>query len=719
MVDASGRAIAGPTQVGEGGRRMVASVPALPRGVYTVRWRVLSTLDGHVTAGSFVFAVGAGEEPQTRPQTGITPPPVLVALRWMTLVTALLLAGVAIFRAAVLMPAMSRMPDEAALLVREAALPRLEAWRIVSATLLLVSLVLEFAGQAAFLLGGDLPSLARRSVLGPLVVETHLGWSLLVRAVMTLLLLLPGTAGGRILRAAGVVWFVVLAAVIVILGGPAALQGSHVTLIVLVATVYGLASVMAAVILPAVPDLRIPEGRWVSPVAAAILLWGFTLSSHAAAGGAAAIAIDWLHLIGIAVWVGGLPALVRVFSALPDPARGTVSKYLVPRVSQAAALALAFVMLTGLPAAVRNVGAWSALLPSLYGRLLLVKVALVLPLIALGALNRFAYRPRIERSGDALALGRFRRSVAVEIVIGVAILLVVAVLSITPPAAITQPAAETRGVILAGIADDLQVRLTVAPAEAGWNDLRAVVNQFDTGRPVVGAAVSVTLHAMNRVEDLRIDLPPAGGAGAYAASGDVLTVGWWEIAVEVRQGNRSREIRVPLVVGEPDRQPDPAAAQLLARVGRRMRTIQSWVELEQITDGVGHVAATRFEAIRPDRLRYRTASGSEAVIIGAVRYSREQGGAWVRDVLPQPLLLEGLYLSYVNGAAAVRFGREEACPNERCRVVLWEIPSARASFAARIGLRTGHIYTLAMVAPQHYMTSEPAGLNAPVRIAPP
>lgn len=717
VTDAAGRNIAGPAHVSEGGRRMRASLPTLPAGVYTVRWRVLSTVDGHVTAGSFVFAVGTREQPQTRPETGIAPPPSLVAFRWAALLTGLLLAGIIVFHAAVLTPALSRLAPDIALQIRAVAAPRLETWRMVSAVLVLLSLAVEFTGQAALLLGGDLSIVARRAVLGPLLIETRGGWSLLVRAAMAALLLMPGTPPWRILRGAGLVWFVIVTAVIVFLGGPAAVLGSHVTVIVLVAAVYGLASVLAAVILPAIPDLRIPEGRWVRPAAAALLLWGYTLSSHAAAGGAAAMAVDWLHLAGVALWVGGLPALLRVLSALPDADRRAAGRILVPRVSQAAGLALVVVVLTGLLAAIRNVGVWTALLPSLYGRLLLIKVALVLPLMTLGALNRFVYRPGIARGQDGPALARFRRSVTVEVAIGTMILLVVAVLSITPPAAVTQPASEAVGVVLAGIADDLRVRLSVTPAGAGWNDVQAAVARIDSGAPVADATVRLRLHAMDRVEDRSIDLLPSGGT--YTASGDVLATGWWEIAVEVRHGGRTRETRVPLVVGDVERQPDAGAEQLLARARRQMRTIRSWVEAEQLTDGAGNVVATRFEVARPDRLRYRTTSGSEATIIGAERYSRERDGDWVRDELPQPLALEGLYLSYLTGADKIRFGREEFCPDEPCRVVLWEIESARASFAARVGLRTGRIHTLAMVAPSHYMTSVPSGLNMPVRIIAP
>lgn len=57
-----------------GGDETTASVPvtgALPDGTYTVVWRVLSVVDGHLIAGSFAFRVRAG----TSTPTAGTPEP--------------------------------------------------------------------------------------------------------------------------------------------------------------------------------------------------------------------------------------------------------------------------------------------------------------------------------------------------------------------------------------------------------------------------------------------------------------------------------------------------------------------------------------------------------------------------------------------------------------------------------------------------------------------
>lgn len=712
-----GSRVSGSDQVSERGRRIHVALPRpLAPGTYTVRWRVLSAVDGHVTSGAFVFAVGEGRRSEEIPQTGERPGFLLVVARWLTLLAGLLLTGVVAYQAVILGPILRRLSPEQGLVIRE-ALPGLRRLRAVGNGVFLAALALEFTAEAAAVLGGGPATILRRGVLVPLIVETRGGWSLLVRAFMAILLLLPDAAAWRILRAAGLVWFVILTAVITFLGGPAAVQGSHVTVIVLVGAVYGLASIMAAIILPGTRDVHVPEWRWTRPAAAGMLLWGFTLGSHAASGGIPAAAVDWLHLVAAAVWVGGLPALLVTLHDVPHTERMLLARALVPRASEVAGIALLVMIVTGTAAAWRNVGVLRGFVESFYGRVLLTKLALVLLIVGLGALNRFVFRPRIASGQNGRALTRFRLSVGVEVALAAAILLVVSVLTITPPAAVTQPSREARAVVLGGIADDLRVRLSISPAAPGWNDVEATVTRAQDGRSVTDATIQVVLHAMDHVESRTVDLAPS--TEAYTASGDLLAPGWWEATVRIRLGERTSETRFPLIVGEISRTPQSDAKALLERVLRRMQSYQSWREAEQITDGRGNAVLTRFEAVRPDRLRYRTSSGSEVVIVGTVRYTRESGGGWRRDELPQPLTLEGPLASYLNGAEWVRFGPEEICDTEPCRVLLWDIESAKASFAARVGLHTLRIHTLAMVAPEHYMTSQAYDLGMRIRIVPP
>jgi len=79
VLDTTGRSMdAGPaTPVPGRPTQLRATLGELPRGVYTVSWRVLSKTDGHVTAGVFAFGIGVkvGAVPAAREATAVTSPP--------------------------------------------------------------------------------------------------------------------------------------------------------------------------------------------------------------------------------------------------------------------------------------------------------------------------------------------------------------------------------------------------------------------------------------------------------------------------------------------------------------------------------------------------------------------------------------------------------------------------------------------------------------------
>ena len=692
-----GRRLARGDGVSTDGRRMRlgldAALPAGGEGAHVVRWRVLSAVDGHMASGSYVFAVGAqvpvGPEPASRSPD--LPPPVLVLARWLSYVGALLLAGVVLFEA-IILPRAVRQLDGVAIRSGGMTSIALSRLRTAAAVVTLAALGFEFLAQAAQVVGGGFGQALRREVISSLLVQTKIGWSTLLRAFAGVLLALSDGPGGRILRAAGLVWLAVFTAVVILLGGPSALGSSHVALIVLVGTVYGLASLLAARLIPSVPDVQVPRWRGASVVAAGVLLAGFTLTSHAAGSSLVLSFFDWLHLLAAAIWVGGLPALLVAVRRTPAEARPVVSRLLVPLVSTWAALALLVMLLTGLAASWTFVGSLHGLVATLYGRSLLVKLTLVGGLIVFGAVNRFVFRARIE-GGTPGAIEGFRVSASVEVGVAAAILLVVAALGIMPPASATAERPADEGILYVGLIAGERVRLRLSPAAAGLNEVS-----------VEGLPASVRARRLETLQE--VSVTPDGSVE--------LRDGWWEIVILSERG----QVTFPLIVGAPPSESDPQAVRLLARARSMMERVRTWREVEQITDGKGGVVETVFDVARPNRLRYRTSSGAEAVIVGAVRFSRDPGGAWTPDQLAQPITSDGPYVSYMEEAISVRFGGTDRCAGEACRIVLWSLPSGRAEFAARIGAG-GRIYGVAMVAPGHYMTSRVARLDMPVQITPP
>jgi putative copper resistance protein D len=93
-------------------------------------------------------------------------------------------------------------------------------------------------------------------------------------------------------------------------------------------------------------------------------------------------------------------------------------------------------VITGAAGAWVQLGDVASLVGTPYGWLLLAKLALLLPVLALAAVNRRRLVPRLGGPGGAVgrpAMARLARHVAAECALGLAMLAVVSVLSATPP----------------------------------------------------------------------------------------------------------------------------------------------------------------------------------------------------------------------------------------------------------------------------------------------
>ena len=177
------------------------------------------------------------------------------------------------------------------------------------------------------------------------------------------------------------------------------------------------------------------RGRRLLPLAAACsvaLVVVPTLSGHALDRDQPwlfSVPIELGHAAAAAVWLGGLLALVSV---LPAAAASNEERTKVVRRFSTIALGSVVVLaISGLGRAVMELGAVSQIWSTPYGRVLIVKSALFVPLLALGWLNR------------TLLLGQFprlRRSAILELVVLLGIVVAVAVLTELGPAK-TQPRA--------------------------------------------------------------------------------------------------------------------------------------------------------------------------------------------------------------------------------------------------------------------------------------
>ncbi|MET9860817.1 copper resistance protein CopC [Streptomyces smyrnaeus] len=120
-------------------------------------------------------------------------------------------------------------------------------------------------------------------------------------------------------------------------------------------------------------------------VVAAGLAATWAMAEHASTGIQAGVAmpVDVLHLLAVALWLGGLAALFCLLRWGPAPTGTTVRRF-----SRLAFTCVTVLAATGLYQSWRQVGSWSALTGTSYGQLLIVKVLLVGVLVSVGWFSR-------------------------------------------------------------------------------------------------------------------------------------------------------------------------------------------------------------------------------------------------------------------------------------------------------------------------------------------
>jgi len=503
---------------------MTVDLNQLAPGYYTVNWTTVSAVDGHRLQGTYPFAVlnPDGSAPSGAPPpssaggggTGIQPFDAL--LRWLLLIGLMGFAAGFGFAAIVTYPAArSLFGDD-----RRAA-----------------------ASFALWLVAAVVPAAA-------LVIVITNGAALLRQAELNgSLSAIPDLLRGR----AGLYWI------------------ARETL----------PAVGAAVAWLLARRERRPEGILVpgllyTGLALALLsLLTMSLTSHAAAGLGTAWAVpsDFLHLAGVALWLGSvaqLPALLRIRHGLSGAARSRFQGKTLATFSTMAVVCVGVVLLSGTFNALVQMPSWNAFVDTAYGRALLVKLALVAVVLALGLLNAVRIARRFERR--ALAAdptsdeqgARLARSAVLESVAGAAVVAATAVMVFLVPATSAEAQAQAQKSSKAPpvssvyrnstAASDLTVSLTVSPNRVGDNDFKVLLQG-----PDVDQVTRVELRfqfANSAVGQSTVDAQPVPSvAGLYdAQAANFSFVGLWRVTVNVRRNghddaNGNFTVEVPDATG--------------------------------------------------------------------------------------------------------------------------------------------------------------------------
>jgi putative copper resistance protein D len=160
------------------------------------------------------------------------------------------------------------------------------------------------------------------------------------------------------------------------------------------------------------------------------------LAAHAAAVEPAwpALAANALHLLAVGAWWGALPALASRVLTVSGDAPATAAATLA-RFSAAALPMMLTIVGSGIVLALIEVERWAALFGTVYGYLLLAKVALLCAVLWLAARLRWQLLPALRASADAAPASIVGRWIAAECAVAALIVALAAQLGQTVPAA--------------------------------------------------------------------------------------------------------------------------------------------------------------------------------------------------------------------------------------------------------------------------------------------
>ncbi len=485
-------------------------------GYYTVTWETLSRVDGHRIAGQYPITVlnqDGSLPPGTNPAatgvtatvSGVDAKPDRVVTKW-----ALLLAGSVLTGAMIFTWVIGGISGDRASEAREAACRGI----VLAAAAAL--LVLAIAGLAELLLQAD-AVFGSAGKFPDVISSTRWGQ----RWVLRNSLLLPLALGVLALHRQRL--------------------DSRVSRYVLAALI-GLSLAYLAV---------------------------SAMVSHAAAGTGAfwATASDFVHLVAASVWIGMLLQVVLLVRwagrHLPRAQQPAVIASALRRFSLIAVGSVALLLFTGVINSVIELNRPADLLDTGYGRALLIKLILIVPLLIAGAMNAYLFRPQVVEEAERAESGRrggvsggwedlertLARTVRVEAGLASLVLLVVAVLVQLAPArsalAAPSPAGkftETRQV------SGLGVTLNIDPNQPGTNTFEAYLT---------GDAINVERVRLLFLEDkkdafqseLILDQSPTTPLYFVGSGPFINDPGRWKVTVDLRRGAGSTsDLSVPFDV---------------------------------------------------------------------------------------------------------------------------------------------------------------------------
>lgn len=235
-----------------------------------------------------------------------------------------------------------------------------------------------------------------------------------------------------------------------------------------------------------------------------------------------------LHALGGAFWLSALVPLLWSLR-LPRPqARAVLARF-----SAVAMAAVALIALAGLVLAwVQLGGRLMALWQTAYGLRLSAKLGLVAGLLLIAGVNRFLLTPALEGSSTR-TLPRLRRTLGVDLALGLGVLAVTASFPLDPPPRAISRTAAPAGITAVIAAPGGQAVVTLLPGRVGANRLEAWVTD-SAGTPITAKEARILLSLPGAgIEPWRV-LAAMPQPGVYTADGLFLPLaGRWRLRIEL------------------------------------------------------------------------------------------------------------------------------------------------------------------------------------------
>lgn len=460
--------------------------PNLPNGAYIVDMRIAFASDGHVVAQSIVFFVGKEVSGVNGQAAANQANSLEVIWRIFTLSSTMLLLGVCILYSTILVPAWGSKTYRAGLLPP----------RVMGALnqLMMIGLVVAFVGNIIAILQQSMTFFD--ADLGQVISQNL--WSV-VRV---------GTRFGD-------------------------LWSARMLLLVLVSILFGLSLYLRN----DQPETVRPF--WTANGWALLLIVG-TLSAGSHAAGSiiwpwVATLNDWLHAIGVGLWVGGLAALTLILPTALAPYQGEQRRQallaVMKRFSRLATACIVLVVATGIYSAATWVYSPSDVTSTPFGGALVLKLLLVAGLLLIGLVHHIALQPDRYVRFETLTqrVRNFIPSLRLETGVAFLVLVSVGLLSATPvpiPYFIQQSVPSPTATQQIG---DLSLTLTITPGGPGVNTYDTLVTR--NGQAVDGLNIRLQMVNPQRDQRGKWEVTENAENGLYITAGaEIDRPGeWWSL----------------------------------------------------------------------------------------------------------------------------------------------------------------------------------------------